>query len=217
MSLSNTEAFAFTQLPSVITKRWTRCSVAPETLHECEISSTHRSSMINSIELVMDFDDLSDWYRTNCTAADDKDEDAILTWREHRQLWTDIENAVSNTVDAYIKDIRERSRVMKNRSFDAPVLTRTKIVPRTTSVNPASASNKRHSRTNSSSRSTASLRTGIRPNDSASAVVFDMSEIQSIIQREIRSRESDKCKSAHKKKKHGSKSMSLLSYAAGQR
>jgi hypothetical protein len=211
MSLSNTEAFAFTQIPSAIKKKWAKCALQPDTLDRCNETNTHRGSLINSIEIKIDFDDLSEWYQTSCTKSDDTNEDAIKVWREHRELWSEVESAVSETVDDFVKRIREQAKKGKNKSFDAPMLTNTIIVPRTiqrVAPPPPPIQNQRRQ----PPQSVVSLNTGLSPDDSASHVSFDMSDIQSIIKREMKKQRHEK---SEKKKKNGSKSLSLLSYAAG--
>lgn len=215
MSLTNTETAAFTSVPESIRKRWETKSVQPDTLTQCAKTSSHRKSMLESIEIKMDFSSGCEFYSTVCTNADDKNQNAIVTWRENRELWSSIEEAVAAAVDEYVEHVRSAASKERSRSCSLPLVSSTVITPRGTSqigkvgysapsMHPAPES--LFPRMNE-----------LSPNDSASAVVFNMSDIQSIIQREIKAQKHRKTRIVKDGKSKGSKSMSLLSYAAGKR
>lgn len=215
MSLSNTEVFAFTQVPATITKRWQKTTISPDTMQQSSMASSHRNSMISSIELSLNFDNLDTWSQTTFSASDDKSEDAIEMWRENRQLWTALERTVEKAVDEYVKHVRDNAIKQRNKTCDLPANRGTIVVPRATTTKPPPIpAPDPNSRRPVVPESIVSVTTGLTPNDSASAVRFDMSEISSIIRREIRDREQKKSK--HGKKQKG-KSGTLLNYLADGR
>jgi hypothetical protein len=171
--------------------------------------------MISSIELSLNFDNLETWAQTTFSASDDKSEDAIEMWRENRQLWTTLEQTVEKAVAEYVKHVRDNAIKQRNKTCDLPANRGTVVVPRTTTTKPAPVpSPDPNAKRSMVPESILSVTTGLTPNDSASAVRFDMSEISSIIRREIRDREQKKSKNGKKQK---SKSGTLLNYLADGR
>lgn len=207
MSLSNTEVFAFTQVPSGIKKIWRKSSVSTDTLSAAAYSSRHRSSMIKSVQLQVEFDNLDTWARQEFDAGDDCNEDAIAVWRENRTFWSQLEAAVEKTVDSYIKTIREEARGRQNKTCDLPIEKQTTVIPSALHIDHTAPDSHEFTKP----ESILSVQTSVRPDESASVASFDVRELKRIMRAELR----DRNHQPHKRK--GGKSASLLSYVAGKR
>jgi hypothetical protein len=213
MSLSNTETFAFTTIPSGIHKCWRRKCMSNSASIENRPSLNHRFSAIAQIDLSIKFEGQDEWYKSTCSAADDQDETAITAWRELRTIWTDLENAIDETISSYVKTVRKASIESKNYTYDAPVSTSTEIARALDQVPLESpcARTQDQSPRRTYDPTVLSIRTGLRPDDSASIAPMTTEEFRNAIKAEVRHRMKKK-----NSKKSDSTGKSLLSYAAGR-
>jgi len=216
-SLSNTETFAFTRIPKVINKQWDRASVDPATMTASNASDRHQHSAISRISLQIEFESLHEAYKSTCRNVDDKSQDAIQYWRENRQMWTELEGAIQETLDKYVAAVRTRAVKDGNRTIDVPIMTTTQFSDSRSAPIGSHRSTPRRSHPMNIPppvpETVLSIRTDLEPDDSASHVRFDMGDLSKLIRKEARKQRHESIES----KKKRSKSVSLLSYAAGSR
>lgn len=216
MAFPNTHAFAFTQMPRSLTKTWQKaCFRGTDVISSIPNHHRHRHSSVARITLSVEFDQIANFMASECARMDDDVDDAIELWKEHRNLWRDLERSVEEQISNYVMQVQSLAESTSERyklTYEAPVALKTEIERYDSSSSPTNVEPEYSPTIRPSAPTIMTLPTEsvLAPDDSASSA--GQSYLKEIITSEVekaikstteRIRDDLKTNRGAKEKKHG--------------
>lgn len=124
-TITDTQSFLFTRIPSAIKKVWHPEVLNTSTkLKAASPGRNHEDSVIQRIELSVHFHDFLTETPNELDSSTDAEKDRIEVWQEARRDWTSLEAAINEEICTFVA--RAVKRASQNKVTTVDSLTRTK-------------------------------------------------------------------------------------------
>lgn len=122
MSLSNTHAWLFTNIPAHIKKTWATATIDTKTGQKAEKSNKHHEqSIIQSVELTVKYNEDLLTNETTFDLKSDLQNDHIDAWREAQNDWIVLDRAIKEAILTFVQRSADRMKEKPQSTFEGLV------------------------------------------------------------------------------------------------
>lgn len=213
--ISDTQTFLFTRIPQAITKTWKTDIVNAVSKDKVPgIGRYHENSIINMIELTVEFNDQLTTPPETFGSQSDSDDSHISVWQEARKDWASLESAINNEISLFIERASQRAQKRDVTTVDALIDTHTEYEMPRARVTPSSRDDC-YSQASGMSHRKKRLETIIEYPTSNAPTVTPHDSVSSFDRSELRTMMDEMLKSHKSKKKHSkSRGSTVIRYLA---